>query len=52
MSCEGIYRISGNAKVMEKIKDEFDRFGMAKLDQCDIYSVGGTLKLFLVRINV
>ena len=49
MSCEGIYRINGNSKVMEKIKDEFDRFGVAKLNNCDIFSVGGILKLFLVR---
>ena len=46
---EGIYRVNGNARIMDNLKVSFDRVGDADLTNKDIFSVGGVLKLFLVR---
>ncbi len=45
---EGIYRVNGNARIMENLKISFNRIGDADLINKDIFSVGGVLKLFLV----
>ncbi|XP_064639103.1 protein FAM13A-like isoform X3 [Lineus longissimus] len=48
MNCEGIFRVNGNAKYVEKLKDSFDRTGDANLEDVDdVYAVAGILKLFL-----
>lgn len=45
---EGIFRISGNHKVVESLKATYDRDGKANLDQVgDVIAVAGLLKLFL-----
>ncbi|KAJ8319293.1 hypothetical protein KUTeg_004384 [Tegillarca granosa] len=45
---EGIFRINGNAKIVEKLKTSFDVHGDANLeDEDDIMAVAGLLKLFL-----
>lgn len=45
---EGIFRISGNHKVVESLKATYDRDGEANLDQVgDVIAVAGLLKLFL-----
>ena len=46
---EGIYRVNGNSKLIEKLRVTFDQNGDADLTNVDIYSIGGLLKLFLVR---
>ena len=45
---EGIFRINGNARVVERIKTSFERTGDADLsDAGDMMAVAGVLKLFL-----
>ncbi|KAK2566202.1 Protein FAM13A [Acropora cervicornis] len=45
---EGIFRISGNHKVVESLKALFDKDGEADLEQVgDVMAVAGLLKLFL-----
>ncbi|XP_048581616.1 protein FAM13B isoform X3 [Nematostella vectensis] len=44
---EGIFRVSGNHKVVESLKATFDRDGDADLEECDVMAVAGLLKLFL-----
>ncbi|XP_060081794.1 protein FAM13A-like isoform X2 [Ylistrum balloti] len=45
---EGIFRISGSARVVEKLRASFDSQGNADLDEDnDIMAVAGVLKLFL-----
>ena len=45
---EGIFRINGNARVVERIKASFERTGDADLsDAGDMMAVAGVLKLFL-----
>lgn len=45
---EGIFRVPGNAKVVEKLKESFEKTGDANLDAIDdVYAVAGLLKLFL-----
>ncbi|KAJ7381069.1 Protein fam13a [Desmophyllum pertusum] len=48
MSHEGIFRISGNHKVVESLKATYDKDGVANLEQVgDVMAVAGLLKLFL-----
>ncbi|XP_074647451.1 protein FAM13A-like isoform X2 [Tubulanus polymorphus] len=48
ISLEGIFRVNGNAKIVEKLKTSFDKTGEADLDGSgDTYAVAGLLKLFL-----
>ena len=45
---EGIFRINGNAKTLEKLKYAFDHHGDAEFeDEEDIMAIAGLLKLFL-----
>ena len=45
---EGIFRINGNARVVERIRASFERTGDADLsDAGDMMAVAGVLKLFL-----
>ena len=45
---EGIFRVSGNAKIQERLRNSFDRSGDADLDDAgDVMAVAGLLKLFL-----
>ena len=46
---EGIYRVNGNAKLMETLKTKIDNVGEIDLSGTDVYSAGGLLKLFLVK---
>ena len=46
---EGVYRINGNAKVIERLKVAFDKLGDADIRDTDTYAVGGLLKLYLVK---
>lgn len=44
---EGLFRISGNAKLIDKLKMSFDSQGDAPLEQeADIASAAGLLKTF------
>ena len=47
---QGLFRVSGSAKVVEKIKTMFDRGGDIDLEQFmgDLSAVAGALKQFLV----
>lgn len=48
IDCEGIFRINGSAKTVEKIKETFDKTGDADLDAIDdVMAVAGSLKQFL-----
>ncbi|XP_028394082.1 protein FAM13A-like [Dendronephthya gigantea] len=48
MKQEGIFRVNGNAKVMEKLKSDFDKDGDANLENSgDVMSVAGLMKMFL-----
>ncbi|XP_068710197.1 protein FAM13A-like isoform X2 [Montipora foliosa] len=48
LSHEGIFRISGNHKVVESLKASFDRDGEVDLEHVgDVMAVAGLLKLFL-----
>lgn len=48
MSHEGIFRISGNHKVVESLKATYDKVGEANLEEVgDVMAVAGLLKLFL-----
>lgn len=43
----GIFRVSGNSKVVERLRTTFDRNGDAALaDAVDVMAVAGLLKLF------
>lgn len=45
---EGIFRVSGSVRVVEKLKSSFDQTGEANLSEDDdIMAVAGLLKLFL-----
>lgn len=45
---EGLFRISGNVRIMEKLRQSFDQYGDANLEEDgDIMAVAGLLKLFL-----
>ncbi|XP_041363087.1 protein FAM13A-like isoform X2 [Gigantopelta aegis] len=45
---EGVFRINGNAKTLEKLKYSFDHHGDAEFDEEeDIMAIAGLLKLFL-----
>ncbi|XP_070545204.1 protein FAM13A-like isoform X4 [Ptychodera flava] len=45
---EGIFRINGNARVVERLKTSFDKSGDADLEDAgDVMAVAGLLKLFL-----
>lgn len=45
---EGIFRVNGNVRVMEKLRDSFEKHGDADLESTeDIFSVAGLLKQFL-----
>ncbi|XP_013391570.1 protein FAM13B isoform X3 [Lingula anatina] len=45
---EGIFRVNGNARVVEKLKASFDKTGDADLLEAgDVMAVAGLLKLFL-----
>lgn len=47
MAQEGLFRISGNAKLIDKLKASFDSQGDAPLEQeADIASAAGLLKTF------
>lgn len=48
MTHEGVFRISGNARLVEKLKSSFDHSGDAPLEtEGDVASAGALLKLFL-----
>ncbi|XP_046859270.1 protein FAM13B-like [Xenia sp. Carnegie-2017] len=48
MKQEGIFRVNGNSKIMEKLKAEFDKSGDADLENTgDVMSVAGLMKMFL-----
>ena len=48
MTQEGIFRISGNVKTMEKLKNHFDTTGDAPLEtMADVASAAGLIKSFL-----
>ena len=48
LGVEGIFRVNGNARIVEKLKTSFDLHGDANLDEDnDILAVAGLLKLFL-----
>ena len=49
---EGVYRVNGNAKVIERLKIAFDKLGDADIKDTDTYAVGGLLKLFLVILQL
>lgn len=45
---EGIFRVNGNTRVVEKLKASFNKTGDADLEDAgDIMAVAGLLKLFL-----
>ncbi|XP_077999668.1 protein FAM13A-like isoform X3 [Glandiceps talaboti] len=44
---EGIFRVNGNARVVERLKNNFDKSGDADLEEAgDVMAVAGLLKLF------
>jgi len=48
IDCEGIFRINGSQRVVEKLRASFDMRGDAHLEEDgDIMAVAGLLKLFL-----
>ena len=48
MEEEGIFRVNGNVRVIEKLKESFEKHGDADLESSeDIFAVAGLLKLFL-----
>ena len=48
LGVEGIFRVNGNARIVEKLKTSFDLHGDANLDEDnDILAVAGVLKQFL-----
>ncbi|XP_065910926.1 protein FAM13A-like isoform X2 [Dysidea avara] len=44
---EGLYRVNGNARTIEKLKASFDKVGDADFCDVDVAAIGGLLKLFL-----
>jgi len=45
---EGIFRVNGNARVVERLRSSFDMTGNAELTQTgDVMAVASVLKLFL-----
>lgn len=50
---EGIFRVSGSSKIIEKLRGEFDQRGDANLEEDgDIAAVAGVLKLFLRELPI
>ncbi|XP_019851400.1 PREDICTED: rho GTPase-activating protein 32-like isoform X2 [Amphimedon queenslandica] len=47
---EGLYRINGNSKLVEKLRIRFDNDGDVDLTDVEIYSIGSLLKLFLRQL--
>ena len=48
LGIEGIFRVNGNARIVEKLKTSFDLHGDANLDEDnDVLAVAGVLKQFL-----
>lgn len=53
LDLEGIFRVSGNQKVVEKLKAEFDRQGEADLEKAqDVAAVASVLKQYLRELPV
>ena len=45
---EGVFRVNGNARIVERLRVSFDRVGDADLEEADdVMAVAGLLKLFL-----
>lgn len=48
LECEGVFRTSGNQKLVDKLRTSFDRSGDVDLEACaDVGAAAGLLKLFL-----
>lgn len=48
LTLEGLFRVSGNVKLVEKLKNSFDKFGDAPLETIgDVPSAAALVKLFL-----
>lgn len=48
LECEGIFRVNGSQRVVEKLRASFDQQGDANLEEDhDVMAVAGLLKLFL-----
>lgn len=48
LGVEGVFRVNGNARIVEKLKTSFDLHGDANLDEDnDVLAVAGLLKQFL-----
>ena len=48
ITSEGIFRINGNSRVVERLRTSFDRTGDADLAEAgDVMAVAGLLKLYL-----
>lgn len=48
ITCEGIFRVNGNSRVVERLRTSFDRNGDADLEEAgDVMAVAGLLKLYL-----
>ena len=48
LDCEGVFRVNGNQRVVDKLKLTFDQTGDADFEEAgDIMAVAGLLKLFL-----
>ena len=48
ISTEGIFRVNGNGRIVDKLRASFEKTGDADLDAVlDVMSVAGLLKLFL-----
>lgn len=49
---EGIFRVSGSQREVEKMKNNFDLYGDTRLEEVDdIMAVAGLLKLFLREMS-
>ena len=48
ITCEGIFRVNGNSRVVDRLRSSFDRHGDAELEEAgDVMAVAGLLKLYL-----